>query len=269
MFKKILKSTFFSIFKGLALPVYSKQLKGVKLIIDPLMPNFHFWKDVEIEAHFIYDTFIKDGDTVFDIGGNVGLHSSYITNRFKQSKIVAFEPLPENAQYFRKVISLNKFANIQLVEKAIGKETGKVFFDRDKNNHQGHITAEHSDLSVDVVTLDDFIATNQISPNFIKVDVEGFEGDVVDGYFKTVSLSKPFMLIEIHSMEQAKRVGHFFRTNDYAIYRLADKSEWKDYKPLSLVPNIPAAKDEAPEGLWGQILAIPNSVKEQYNHLYN
>ena len=268
MLRSIVKKIFFKLFNGIAFPAMNSQLKGVKLIVDPLMPNFHFWRDIEIEGHFIYDNFITDGDTIFDIGGNVGLHSSYFTRKNKNSKIYTFEPLPENAAYLRKLIALNKFDNIHLVEKAVSTKTGTVFFDRDKNNHQGHISEATSDLSVQVTTLDDFIEQQQVIPNFIKIDVEGFEGDVLDGYIKNISKSFPFIIIEIHSMEQSRRVGEFFRVLPYSIFRLVDHKEWNHSKQLIPIKNI-SIDHNAPDGLWGVILAIPNAVKIQYQHLYN
>ena len=268
MLKKILKKAFYGVFKGVSFPAFNSQLKGMKLIVDPLMPNFHFWRDIEIEGHLVYDNFIKDGNVIFDIGGNVGLHSSYFAKHFNNTRVVTFEPLPENAAYLRKLISLNKIANIQLIEKAVGTKTGTVYFDRDKNNHQGHISAEPSNLSVQVTTLDEFISTNNISPNFIKIDVEGFEADVLDGFKNKIGDSLPFLIIEIHSMEQSKRVGDFFRQLPYTMYRVVEKKDWSSSKPLLFIDNV-SINNQQPEGMWGVVLAIPNAVKEQYTHLYN
>ena len=268
MLKKILKKAFYSVFKGVSFPAFNSQLKGMKLIVDPLMPNFHFWRDIEIEGHLVYDNFIKDGNVIFDIGGNVGLHSSYFARHFNNTRVVTFEPLPENAAYLRKLIALNKITNIQLVEKAVGTKTGTVYFDRDKNNHQGHISAEPSSLSVQVTTLDDFITGNNVYPNFIKIDVEGFEADVLDGYKNKIAGSYPFIIIEIHTMEQSKRVGDFFRPMPYSIYRLVEQKSWALYKPLLFIDNV-SVNNQPPEGMWGVILAIPNEAKEQYKHLFN
>lgn len=268
MLRTLLKKIFFNIFSGISFPAFNTQLKGVRLIVDPLMPNFHFWRDIEIEGHFIYDNFIKDGDTIFDIGGNVGLHSSYFTIRNKNSQIYTFEPLPENADYLKKLIAKNKFTNINLIQKAVSTKSGKVYFDRDKNNHQGHISQIPSDLTVDMISLDDFITEKKVRPNFIKIDVEGFEGDVLDGYKNTIQLSYPVIIIEIHSMEQSRRVGDFFRPLPYSIFRLIDHKEWASSKQLLPVKNI-SVNNNPPEGLWGVVLAVPNAVADKYRHLYN
>lgn len=264
--RAVIKKIFYKLFTGKSFPAWNKQLRGIKLIVDPLMPNFHFWRDIEIEGHFVYDNFIKDGFTIFDVGGNVGLHSSYFARHFNNTKVFTFEPLPENAAYLRKLIALNKIGNIQLIEKAVGTTTGTVYFDRDKNNHQGHISSTPSNLSVQVTTLDDFISTNRVFPNFIKIDVEGFEADVLDGYKTQIAESYPFIIIEIHSVEQSKRVGDFFRSLPYSITRLIEKEEWSTKKPLLHINNT-SVNDEPPEGLWGVVLAIPSAVKENYKHL--
>ena len=268
MLKKILKKAFYNVFTGVAFPAISSQLKGMKLIVDPLMPNFLFWSNFEIEGHLVYDNFIKDGNVIFDIGGNVGTHSIYFARHFKNTRVFTFEPLPENAAYVRKLITLNKITNIQLEEKAVGTITGSVYFDRDKNNHQGHISSEPSNLSVQVTTLDDFIERNNVLPNFIKIDVEGFEADVLDGYKNKIAGSYPFIIIEIHTMEQSRRVGDFFRPMPYSIYRLVEQKSWALYKPLLYIDNV-SVNNQPPAGMWGVILAIPNAVKEQYKHLFN
>ena len=268
MFNSTIKKVFYQIFKGVAFPAWNSQLKGVKLIIDPMMPNFHFWRDVEIEGHFVYDNFIKDGNVIFDIGGNVGLHSAYFATKFRDTKVFTFEPLPENVTYLKKLITLNKLSNIQLIEKAVGGTSGTVYFDRDKNNHQGHITNQVSDLSVQVTSLDDFITKNNVLPNFIKIDVEGFEGDVLDGFHQKVADSNPFVIIEIHGTEQGRRVATFFRTRSYTMFRLTDRKEWDQYKQLVYLENE-SDNPEIPNQFWGVVLAIPDALKEQYKHLCN
>ncbi len=266
--KNKFKHIFYEIFKGISLPSISKQLKGVRLSVDPLMPAFHFWRDVDLESHFAYDTFIKEGDKIFDVGGNVGTHSIYFAKKFKNVTIYAFEPLPENAKYFRNIISINHFGNIHLFEKALGAETGKVFFDKSNNNHQGHISQEQSDLLVSIITLDDFITENKVYPSFIKIDVEGYEADVLSGFQKMIDQINPCILIELHNQQQSKKVADFLRLRSYRIFRLENHANWGKNKPFTEIENIPN-QSEPPYGFWGTILILPLARYNEIIHLVN
>jgi FkbM family methyltransferase len=263
-----LKPLFYKLFTGTVFPAWSKQLKGVKLIVHPLMPIFHFWKSVDKESHFVYDNFIAEGDIVFDVGGNVGIHSCYFAKKFKNTLVYSFEPLPENVEYFKKIIFVNKFSNIHLVETALGAETGKIYFDTSSNNHQGHITNQHTKLSVSITTLDDFIKDEKVYPNFIKIDVEGYESDVLTGFEGMIAKVSPSILIELHSSAQSKKVADFFRLLNYRIFRLEDHKTGDKNKTFTEISNT-STGSEAPSGFWGTILALPSTKTSKMALLMN
>jgi len=151
-----------------------------------------FRKQLERIRRF-YGGIIRSGDLVFDVGANVGTYSEIFASLGAQ--VVAVEPLPENVAALHNC-SYRK--RIRVVEAAVGSEigTGKIrrassrtmasmsrqFIEAAQMNPriQEHQVVWKDEIEVDVTTLD-ALARDYGSPDFIKVDVEGFEESVLDG----------------------------------------------------------------------------------------
>ena len=164
MLRKKLKHALNFLLKGAVLPAISSQLRGVWLQVDPLLPSGLFWNNVEEEVHNAYKSLIKPGNIIFDIGANVGLHSYYISKKISNTTLFAFEPFPENSGYIKKIIALNNFKNITVIEKGIAITSGIRFFNSSKNNHEGHLSENSSHLKIEVTSLDDFIEEKRFCP---------------------------------------------------------------------------------------------------------
>lgn len=253
----IIKNLLNKIFKGSIFPVFNNELKGLRLIIDPLLPSLLLFRELDKESHYAYDIFIKPGNIIFDIGANIGLHTYYFARNFRNTKVYSFEPLSANVNYIKRIIGLNKLNNIQIIEKAVGAKSGTVYFDTHKNNHQGRITEVPSDLSVPITTLDDFINAYNIRPDFIKIDVEGAESKVLAGFKNMIASIYPIIIIELHTSEQCKLVADFLRPLDYSILRVNHIENWNKNKRFLKINNI-CKGGQAPDGFWGTIMGIPN-----------
>jgi FkbM family methyltransferase len=248
---------------GRVLPVLGSQLKGLKLRVSPVFAFTLFWKNTEPEKHYAYKLFIKDNDVIFDIGANTGMHSYFFSRSFKKTKVYAFEPLPANADYIRDAIGLNKIDNIELVNAAVGAKAGDIYFNTGSNNSQGFITEQETALKVKMESLDHFIETRHVSPNFIKIDVEGAESMVLEGFKNYVGKLMPIMIIESHTPDNDRAIAAFFQQFPYVIYRLAAVEECLKGKPLIAIKNLNSIWPD-PEGVWGNIVAIPGSINENY-----
>ena len=250
----------------MVLPVYSRQLRGMRLKVDPLMPGSLFWKNAEEEVHNVYDIFIKKGNVIFDIGANIGSHSYYMARHFQNIAVFAFEPLPANAGYIKEMVSINKITNITLVEKAVGAQSGHSYFDASVNNHQGRITDKEEGLIVGMVSLDDYINEKNLLPDFIKIDVEGGEAAVLNGFSKNIQLLYPTIIVEVHTKEQAIMVAGFFRPLAYTLCKLIYLKDSVNNKPFILIDNA-INGPEPPLNMNGQIVAIPNKRLAEYSDL--
>jgi len=156
-----------------------------------LLKNLFYYRVLAAVEH--KPIFLRELNTIIDIGANRGQFS--LASRFwaPQSKIIAFEPLPYPSEVFRKIF-IND-ANVSLINAAVGPEKGLVemhLSERDDSSSllpigkdQVYIfpgTQEISVLKVEVAPLSHFINANVIiSPSMLKIDVQGFEMQVLKG----------------------------------------------------------------------------------------
>ncbi len=144
---------------------------------------------------------IRPGDTVWDVGANVGLY----TARFAElvgpaGRVVAFEPSPTNfAELTRACAGLR---NVTLEPFGLGERLGVVSFAQggDSLGATSRIVSGGTEGdTVDIRSGDALIAAGLAVPNVLKIDVEGFEGEVLAGLRQC--LSNPDLraiAIEIH-----------------------------------------------------------------------
>jgi FkbM family methyltransferase len=106
-------------------------------------------------------------------------------------KVLAFEPNKEAFECLN--YNLGQYNNTQCYNLAVGEKVGKISIDDScVNKGMAHIK-EGNDI--DVITLD---LVSLTSLNFIKIDCEGFEIEVLKGAKNTINHFKPIMLIEIN-----------------------------------------------------------------------
>ena len=160
--------------------------------------NFH---EEELLEHFSP----KEGDVVIDVGAAFGIYTMIASKKVGSSgKVVAIEPQPEIFRMLNCNIKLNKLSNIVSLNYATySKETKLILYsnfslisERAGKNNQVFI-------EVNCNTLDHLVGEiqeiNEI--NWIKIDVEGAELEVLKGATGILSKSKDIaLLIEIHNM---------------------------------------------------------------------
>ena len=144
-----------------------------------------------------------------DIGAHVGLWSMTLSKHFRT--VHAFEPSPAHIECFR--MNLNHRKNVHLHEFALGNSNGIAGFvpvaGNSGNAHLVNDMGEQShDCLVNLNRLDDIARSLAIlHADFIKIDVEGYEWNVVSGAENFIRLSKPVMVVE-QKPGNAERYGN-------------------------------------------------------------
>jgi FkbM family methyltransferase len=144
---------------------------------------------------------LKPGMTMLDIGANVGLYSAIGSHAVgKDGRVLAFEPDPETFRYLEATIRANEGANIQAFQFAASRQQGvaRLYTSSTNRGDNRLYDNELRDGSVEVrtVRLDDFLpAVNVSGLDFIKIDVQGFEGHALEGLGEIIRNSPGVVLM--------------------------------------------------------------------------
>jgi FkbM family methyltransferase len=149
---------------------------------------------------------IGPGDAVWDVGANIGFYSELFLKWVGPAGfVVAFEPYPQSVERIRQRIPDCQRLHIEKV--ALGQTESAarlaVFENHSTRNHvqfDGEAgSPEEATIPVDVCTGDSVCARLERVPNVIKIDVEGFEEEVLLGLGKTLSSPEVrAVLLEVH-----------------------------------------------------------------------
>lgn len=152
------------------------------------------------------------GKTVYDVGAYIGLLTIFFAKKVgARGRVIAFEPNPES---FSKLLITtarypnvtpfnlglgNKHEKLTLIASAHSRATGTV----EPTIKREITTHAHKEWNVQIVPLDTL--HNLPPPHFVKIDVEGFEYNVLEGMKSTILSHKPMMCIESHGITSAMK----------------------------------------------------------------
>ncbi|MEO8887068.1 MAG: FkbM family methyltransferase [Mucilaginibacter sp.] len=146
------------------------------------------------EMEFIKNNICKPGDMVLECGGHHGLTAVVISKWIGNGQLYTFEPNPDNLAIIKKNVEINDVKNITVVPDAVGAEDGEIWVTNSSSNSYILKGNEHNGIKVPVVKLDDYAHLN---PTVIKIDVEGFELEVLKGACQILK-TLPRLAIEMH-----------------------------------------------------------------------
>ncbi|MFO0953537.1 MAG: FkbM family methyltransferase [Isosphaeraceae bacterium] len=155
---------------------------------------------------------LRPGMTVYDIGANVGFYAVIAAHLVGPSgRVVCFEPVPENATMIRRNLRANRFDHGTVCPQALGGSDGRARFLVGAETVASKLAAVSGpgdeyerEIEVEVRRLDAVTAGGRIPPpDFIKLDAEGAEAEILAGAADTVNAARPLMLIELHGTDAA------------------------------------------------------------------
>jgi FkbM family methyltransferase len=158
----------------------------------------------EVEMN-VLGSMIASGDSVADIGANVGAYTRQLSSLVGASgKVHAFEPVSHNYDILSTVVRKGRLSNVQLHRLALGSEIAEAEIAvPDLGGFTGYYWAhlakpgEHGER-VKVETLDTLRRAKIIAHlDFIKCDVEGFELEVIRGGRELIDADHPTWLLEV------------------------------------------------------------------------
>jgi FkbM family methyltransferase len=148
----------------------------------------------------------ENGQTVIDVGANYGDSSIWWAKTFG-CKVVAFEPL---VNVFNVLVENIKLNNADVVAHNLALGNGDDIIGRS----DGNMFSSGGDVKIRSAKLDSYSFE---SVDLLKIDVEGFEMDVLEGAENTIRRFKPRIIIETHSKDLRKRCHAFLSSLGYSL----------------------------------------------------
>jgi FkbM family methyltransferase len=205
-------------------PCIMQTLYGFPLQIDPVRDSGlerSIWETGTYEkgSLAVMADLLRPGDVFVDVGANIGLMSVFAARLVGDAgKVFAFEPHPETCGILDENIRLNGCSNIEVSRMAIGSKPGhaRIYIRRDANRGEASLiqpetldrspeTSEEG-LEIELTTLDAFFA-DKVPAHMIKLDIEGYELEAMEGARGLLTSEQPPMLIVECSVSRENTFG--------------------------------------------------------------
>ena len=192
------------------------------------------------------------GGAFIDVGSSLGLYPICVGDlvRSAAATILSVEPIGFNMDKQRRNVTLNGYESIvQYHQVALGAADASIRITTDplKQDNNAYF-AEDGDVEVRVVTLDGLVENANLGyVGFIKMDVEGFEPQVVEGARKTISRDRPIVFAEFNRERMVingftmDRSWQFFKDQGYTAHqvingKLSPLAEHGDVENIFFLP---------------------------------
>lgn len=183
---------------------YLRQLRpGVKNAIVNIVRRAVRADSFEPRMERLFSSLVRPGDTCLDVGANIGCTAILLSQL--AARVVAFEPTPRTYSSLVRNIGQSGLANIRCENYALGSVEGTSTISYSGQDRSGASIGEaakgvgESD-QIRVQRLDSVYPGLQIDRvDFMKLDVEGFEGKVIEGGWDVISTHRPLIQLELNS----------------------------------------------------------------------
>lgn len=175
--------------------------------------------------------------TLFDVGANVGNYSISLATTFPNADIYCFEPIPKTYQQL--ISNTIDYSRIKPNLKALGNLQGEIELYIGENNTDGTMASAYkvplecifpmvgkniTSVTAKMTTLDDFCEGKIDGIDFLKIDVEGYEYEVLKGAKKLLSNDKikmiQFEFNEFNIASKTFMLDYYQLLPNYEFYRI-------------------------------------------------
>lgn len=186
-------------FAGIPSPTWSiRSLYGAQMHLDlsrSMAQKLLFLEGERfMDERALLQRLLRKGMTVVDVGANIG----YYLLQFQKcvgstGRVICIEPSIENLPELRRNIAANDYTNVVLHEVALGSSEGEIGLHSGVNSG---VADKAGAAHIVAIRKLDTLVTERI--DFLKIDVEGFEGQVLEGAEKLLATHKPILFLELH-----------------------------------------------------------------------
>lgn len=147
---------------------------------------------------------IREGSIVIDAGANIGVFSTFAANIARQGNVYAFEPTRASFEILQE--NLKPYTYATAVQCALGNRTGSTELLIESTSGEGNTVSE-SGISgsyscteiVPITSIDAFVREHNLQRvDFIKIDTEGFEKEILEGAIETIQKYRPSLALSAY-----------------------------------------------------------------------
>ncbi len=222
---------------GLVCFINTKDLIGWKIF---------FLGEYEAGTNRALSKYIKKGDVVIEAGANLGSETLLLSRMVGDGgHVYGFEPNPYTFERLSINVAINELKNVNVYDIAIGEKDGEISFNiypkgfcNPGMSSKYMATSQTRKITVQQQTLDSFVAAKGISKvDFIKMDIQGAEMDLLNGAHVTLSTYKPTIFTEaLQEYNDVKTLYNKMKEYGYNIYMVEENG-------LGKMPAVNDARD--------------------------
>ena len=149
----------------------------------------------------------KNADVLFDVGADKGVMAATFAALGENKKVTAYEPSASGCQQMRDLLQQNDLqGQVEIVAKVVAEQSGQVAFSQEDCGYvQVVAVASANEVQAECVSLDDECERLGYTPDIVKIDVEGYEWEVLCGAEKLLEEEGPTICLELHLAYLEKR----------------------------------------------------------------
>ncbi len=149
---------------------------------------------------------IKPGMVIYDVGANAGFYTLLFSKLVGSTgRVISIEALPSNAANVLRHVRLNGLTNVTVIPAAISKQSSLERFQTAESNAMGFLGQGSETLLIPTLTLDSLVSMGLPPPDLVKMDIEGGEGDALEGSKNLLERAKTTWFIALHGESATTR----------------------------------------------------------------
>lgn len=209
-------------------------------LISNVASNYGEWSEAEVD---LYKVILNADSNVVEVGSNIGLHAVPLSSICHRGKVFCFEPQRHIFNILCGNIAINNRLNIYAFNKAIGDKYEVVALPEADYTRQwnygsfsvdkGYSTEENfgstdNTCDTEIVKLDSVKILQKVKVDFIKIDVEGFEPNVLKGAESMIKKDRPFIFMETLNEKPVNECIDLLHKLNYQGFAFASARERKN-----------------------------------------